>query len=78
MNFSKIIRKAGRDAGVAVAAVVLGVIINNWTGIIDNVNDALPGESGDVSQAYAAAGFAGVLALYRIVRAGMDKGPDVA
>lgn len=78
MNFSKIIRKAARDAGVAVAGVVLAVVINNWTGIIDNVNDALPGESSDISQAYAAAGFAGILALYRLVRASMDKGPDVA
>ena len=78
MNFSKIGSKLIRDAGVAVVGVVLAVVGNNWTGIIDGINDKLPGESNDISQVYAAAGFAGILGLYRLVRASMDKGPDVA
>jgi len=77
IKIGQIARKFARDAGLAVAAIALAVIVNNWTGIVDGVNDALPGDSADISAAYSAVGFAAVLGFYRLVRAKAGNGPDV-
>ena len=78
MNLKQIGQKFVRDAVVAVVGITLAIVINNWTGLIGGINDAIPGDSNDVSEAAAGVGFAAILGFYRLIRAAADQGPDIA
>lgn len=69
------VRKLGRDLLVLGGVAVLGVIVNNWSGVVEAVNGALPGHEG-LNEVYLAGAFALVMAAYRALRAAAGKDPD--
>jgi len=70
------VRKFFRDAAVMLAALAVGVLVNEWTSIIESVQGMLPADN-QIPAAYLALALSGVLAVYRELRdrAGQVDGP---